>query len=273
MKEREAERKISNRKNIFLLVFILIYVIGYFLFFTSNIWYPSSDNLVAATTIGSVKNWNNRDITLLSWTYSEKQHLMEVQIEILNRSLDGNNQYSFEVLDRDHGYLAVTPVVVSDDFVVLHIDGIHRNWSELSLRIKLSNDESASASDSSELKLYTNSNAIAAVDQIEDKTFSQYQIERCELHIDEYNKKIDELKTLISDHKLNISSQESDIADLQEQEQFQTQEQINETENIISSAKNNINSLNQEITAAEKQIDEFSNRIEKLMKQIESYSD
>ena len=98
IKNRKKAMKIKNHKNKKLLLFIIIFIGGYFFFFTSNLWYPDDSNSVKATAIFSPKNWNSRDITLLSWDYSESQQMMEVKIEINNTALDGTDQYLYTCL-------------------------------------------------------------------------------------------------------------------------------------------------------------------------------
>lgn len=257
--------KISEHKTILLLLFISVFLGGYFLFFTSNIWYPDSSNVVAATRINHTITWDQREVTLLSWDYSEQQRLMEVQFEVQNRSLDGINNYSYEVMDRDHGYLQVKPVVETDDFVVLHIQNIDPNWKELSLRLNLSD------SDTSELKLYTNSEAVTRISDIPTRTLNEYQVMRFENRISGYNELIAELEDQIQELQIDISRQEKDIRELQGQEEFQTDAQIKETEQIISSAETNISNSENQISDLEDQIQEYEERIENTQREMKNY--
>ena len=268
------EYKFVKNKNRFLTIFIIVFIAGYFLFFSSKVWYPDSGNLVAATKPGTTKTWNDRNVTLLSWDYAEDERMMEVQLEIVNTMLDGIDRYEYEVLDRDNGYLTVEKVLESDDFVVLHIVNVESDWKELSLRMQFPDEQAVEHTQidySSECKMYANSKSITKVEQIPVLTAKEYQIARYQKHIDTYETQIASLKSTIKEKQEQITAGEADILKLQEQEYYQTEEQKADTEQIIENARSTIKSLQTEITSAESEISELQERINNTEELIKSY--
>lgn len=258
----------KRQKNKVIVLFIIIFIFGYFIFFSSSIWYPDNGNLVSATKISSEKTWNDRRVTLLAWDYSENQRMMEIKLEILNTTLDGMNTYTYEALERNGGYLDVKPVLETDDYIVLRIYAIDKNWDEISLRLKMP-EEISDTQDA--LKLYTNSESVHRVASIEDLTAAEYQLARIDSHIKIYQADINELEATIEELTNTKLSQERDIAELKEKELYQTEEQIAESEQLISSAQAIIQNTETEISEAENKIAEYEERIKKANEEKKIY--
>ena len=264
---------IKGHKNSFLIFFLIAFVGGYFFFFSSSVWYPQNKDLVKATQLNKIETWNDRDISLLCWNYSPDQHMMEIQIEIVNRSLDGINNYQYGAIERKSGQVDVSSVLEKNDFVVLRITDIRPNWKEFSLRISLPDNAESDSTSKSELKLYTNIKEISLVDHIEDKTESEYQIARYEQHISNYENIVEELRKQKEELELDIVSHRDEIQEWEEQKKFQTAEQIEETDQIIGNANTSISKKESEILAIDQQIEENQERIKKAEEQISSFRD
>lgn len=263
--------KIKNHKNKKLLLFIIIFIGGYFFFFTSNLWYPDDSNSVKATAIFSPKNWNSRDITLLSWDYSESQQMMEVKIEINNTALDGTDQYLYTALERNKGYLDVKPVLETSDFVVLRITDLKRNWEEVSLRIKMPEKAQNKTNTQEELRLYTTKKSVHKIKSIPDLTSEEYQIDRINMRIAMYQDEIDKLNLSIDNLEKDKLAQERDISVLKDKEKYQTDQQKKETAQILSSAETSVKNLENEIAEHKATIEEYNQRIKKSKEELSSY--
>lgn len=260
----DKERK---KKNTILKVFIFVFIGGYTLFFTSNIWYPSNADMVKATAYNKEIEWNERKVSLLSWTYSKQQNLMEVQLEITNSSLDGFDQYEYEVLDRKKGYFTVEPILEETDFIVLHIKDLKRGWSELSLRFTLPGSEEVENT----LKIYTNIEEVEEVDSIEVRSKEQYYAERIGARIDMYSSMIEDLQMEINDMDEQIKNANVRIAELKDSEVYQTEQQKKETEELIVSLDSDIQMMEIDIKNKEEDIKEYEERIKNAEKELEIY--
>ena len=271
IKNRKKTMNIKNSKNKKLLLFIIIFIGGYFFFFTSNLWYPDDSNSVKATAIFSPKNWNSRDITLLSWDYSESQQMMEVKIEINNTALDGTDQYLYTALERNKGYLDVKPVLETSDFVVLRITDLKRNWKEVSLRIKMPEKAQNKTNTQEELRLYTTKKSVHKIKSIPDLTSEEYQIDRINMRIAMYQDEIDKLNLSIDNLEKDKLAQERDISVLKDKEKYQTDQQKKETAQILSSAETSVKNLENEIAEHKATIEEYNQRIKKSKEELSSY--
>lgn len=260
------------KKN-FLKVFLIFFFMGYMIFLTSYEWYPTKADLVQPTALLKETSWNNRKVTILSWDYSESQKMMEIKLDISSSALDDISTYNFKVMERNDGYQKVEKVVEQDDYVVLRITDLKKNWSEISLKMSLPDgvDLQERKLSDTELKMYTNSQDVNKVNFITDKSDQEYIIERLNDRIQEYATQIDNLQQEIESYNQTIQGIENNISGMQEKEKYQTDEQIKDTEKIIASAKSDINSLQSEITSDNNKIIEYNKRITKAQEEMSSY--
>lgn len=252
---REISVKSKKRRNVFLQMFIFIFCAGYFLFFTSNAWYPDKSNLVKATEIGKTNEWNGKEITVLSWTYSETQKLMEIQINIDSKELTDTVQLEFEALDKKQGYFPVEQFVKKDNLYVLRIP-VKKGWKEVSLRIQEKGDNSVEP-----YKVFTNNEKVTEVAKIQDLTENEYLISRIQSRIEKYEKDIYDLETENKKFEKDILEINENIADYRTKEQYQTAQEIKETENLIAQAESEINQINQSIAENTGMIQEYEERV------------
>lgn len=253
---REISVKSKKRRNIFLKMFILIFCGGYFFFFTSKAWYPDKSNLVKPTEIGSTKEWNGKEITVLSWTYSETQRLMEIQLNIENKELIDTAQLEFEALDKKKGYFPVEIFVQKDNLYVLRIP-VKKGWKEVSIRIQEEGDNSTES-----YRAFTNNEKVEEVVKIQDLTENEYLIARIQSRINMYEQDIYELKEENKKFEKNILEINENIADYRTKEQYQTAQEIKDTENLIAQAESEINQINQSIAENTEIIQEYEERIQ-----------
>lgn len=262
---------VKNRKNKIFLIFIILFVGGYFLFFTSNLWYPDSGKMVKETPIFSPKEWNHRNITLLSWDYSETQQMMEIQLEINNTALDGIDKYTYTALERNSGYLNVVPIMETADYVVLHINNLKKNWREVSLRIGIPEENSKKVETKNELKLYTNKDSVHTVSSISNRTENEYQTDRINSRITMYQNKIYSLNNSIDALETEKLAHERDISALKDKSKYQTDQQKEESAQILSAAESSIQNLKIEIEKYEAEILEYTQRIQKAKEELTVY--
>lgn len=261
---KQKNERIKRGQNRLLIGFAVVFFLGYVFFFSSNLWMPRSYEDIRITPLGSTVEANDRKITLLSWTYSEQEHMMEVMLDISNASVDGIDQYKWSALDRNEGICQVEPVIESGNFAVLHLKRVPTRWTEISLRI----DADASVADQNTanfqtIRLYTSRRAVETVPAIEIKTEKEYRIIACDLKIESCNQKIDQISEEILELKQKAANAEDRIAELEEELNYQTESEKADTLAQISNLRSSKSSSLSDIQSRENEIKEQLERIEK----------
>lgn len=253
-------KKTKNMGQIFLKVFLSVFVVGYVFFLSSSFWFPTQD-LVSASEVGKEYTWEDRRFTLLSWEYSETQRMMEVRIDVNNTSKNLTNEYAAEALERTKGRQETEFVINSEDFLVIRINNVDRRWAEISLRISIS-DESDSGSNY--LKLYTNKNEISRTDNIPDKTVNEYYLEKIQGNIRIIQSEIEEIEDTIYENSGQIEAYQARITELEEEKEYQTESEIADTDTLIGQIRSDISSLQSANEKCNEDIAECRERISKL---------
>lgn len=260
----KLKEKAQSNRNTILIIFVCIYVFGYLFFFTSNLWFPGSEDLVAASILGKEYGWNDRTIQIESWNYAATTHEMEIIFSVTNNKYV-SDQIEYEILDKKYGYMDDVDIVCqNEELVVLHVSNINKNWQEISLRIKSSNP------DVSTMRLYTNKDSVNQVSEMPQKTEQEYIAEHMQFKIGLYNDQIEDYNQSIADNEKQIQQCQDDISDLQKEKTYQTEEEQQQTDSIISQAKSKISDLESENASMQSQIEELKNRIEKLQEKLQS---
>lgn len=261
---KRSNDKLKREQNKLLIGFAVVFFVGYVFFFTSNIWMPRSYEDVRVTKIGSVVEANDRKVTLISWSFCEEQHLMEVVLDISNASIDGIEKYNFTAFDRNEGMCEVTKVIDTPNFVVLQIRKVPSRWTELSLRLdadsSLANQATA---DFTTMRFYTSKRVVDRVDDITVKSEKEYRLKACELKIkgfnDDINNALEEIKELDS----VIAQADERIVALNQEIEFQTASEKTETLNQISNIEATKETAIMQKQGKESDIRELEEKIEK----------
>ena len=139
-----------NKDAIRFFIIIFFFVGGYVFFFSSTYWMPTSADASYLTKIGVTNSWEDREVTINRWQYSETQQLMEIDLDVANKSYDGINKYKFSAMDLKGNKLKCDVMIEEDDWIILRISGIPKRWSDVSLRMEMPDGTG------DRLKLYTN---------------------------------------------------------------------------------------------------------------------
>lgn len=123
-----------KRKNAFNISFIIILLVGYSFFLTSNFWLGIK-NEGAFTPEGKVIEQEGRLITVESWEVDRKNNILQAILTINNLTDDGIDSYDFKCMSRTGVFLDVDRVFEKDNLVVLNIALRKGNWGEISLRM------------------------------------------------------------------------------------------------------------------------------------------
>lgn len=258
-----SDRKKRNR-NIFFSIVLFLFIGGYAVFFTSRFWLRIPVQSGNATKIGTVVDWNDREVKLIRWEYSEQQKEMEVELDITNKRYDGINRYKFSAVDLNGNPLYVDKIIEEDDWVVLQIKDLPSRWSDISLRIDMPKE-----SEDTTLKLYSSLQDVKKVRKIVKRSRTDYQLLRCDSQIADYNKKIQKAEQ--KQGKLNQENLRIDdkIAELKEKEVYQTDEEKENTEQLISDAESQKQMNTEEMEQLKNKVTEYQQRVSNIEKQKE----
>lgn len=258
----KLSERVKKNKNLFLGIFIFLFCGGYFLFFTSKTWLQTDSDLIRATALHKIQTFQERDITVGRWDYSEKQHMMEIELDILNRSVDGIDTYKYNAIERTKGNLKVETVVNKPDFVILRIYEVPVKWREVSVHIQFDDN-------SEMLKIYTNKNAVTRIDKINDMTETEYRIAKVEGTISQYDTEISSLQKEQKEIQEKIDQLNINIKQLTDSKEYQTEKEQAETDQLISQSKTEIESAEKDLGDNNAEIEEYRERIEKANLQIQ----
>jgi len=190
---KSRNKKLKKASDRFLYTFLIVFLAGYTLFFTSNLWLPNAYLGVEVAPIGETISKNDRNVTIDEWTSSKEQRMMEVVVEIDDLSIDAVNNYVWLIKTKD-GPLE-TKVVASDkQFVVLHALNVPKDWVEASLTMDIQKEDKDKVDSWSPIVIYTNDKIVSEVPSIKEKELKDYKVAAYEKRIAVTKEKI-KLKT------------------------------------------------------------------------------
>ena len=269
---KKASRFFFGRsfRNTFLITFLLVILGGYAVFFTSSFWLPYSGNY-SFTPLGSAVEFaNHRTLTLSRWDYSPQQNLMEVELEIDNPNFDGLDQYLCDVVIRTGSGEQkgrVKTMVAQDDFFVLHLTNIPKNFTELSLRVQV-NSETVTGT----AKIFSNKDEIRQVSSLTAKTKSEYLKDRVLALTEEYQQQIQILQKTNEELSAKIENIQKKNAQLEADKKYLTDQDIEKTNQRIASNESQIESAREQILGNESAISEYQLKIQKAKEKAQDIS-
>ncbi|MFR8072298.1 MAG: hypothetical protein ACLU7V_06455 [Anaerovoracaceae bacterium] len=231
-KKYDGIRKKGNR---FLYGFLIIFISGYLIFFTSPFWMPDDYLGVDVTEPGEVISGNDREVTMIAWTYSKDHKEMEVVLEIVNASLDGIERYDWTAFDAQKGRIRTETVAETDDFAVIHLLRVPDGFTEISLRMEAPDSDSDGAF--SMLRFYTSKKAVENVSSIKDRSLHEYRIYAADCKIRTYRGQIRDLEENSKKQQDLIAEAEEKIKNLKQDQKYQAEDEKAETDSLISQLK------------------------------------
>lgn len=251
-------------KNSILIIFLIVFIGGYAIFFTSPLYMPLDKSNYRITALNSPNTLDEQHIfTIVRWQYSEEQKRMEVELDIENTAYDGMIDYNIQVRTDPSSRPTVTKIINDTSWLILQIDNISDDFQIISLQISLQNDINTI------LKLYTNPEAVERVDKLEVLSRTEYQINRLERNITLYQQEIEEFNNQIADRKNKIANIEAQNKELAESRPFRTESEIQQIDNQIKQNESLIENEDKAIEEINAEILENKNRIQLTQKQIE----
>lgn len=260
----ERNEKVKRSGNRLLVSLLILFIGGYFVFFTSKVWMPPAYEDITVTPLGSTLEQSSRRITLLSWTWDEEAQKQEIMLDIKNAATDGVDTYTYEVKDINKGSLNVEVVIETPDFVVLRLPDIPSRWTELSLRIMLPAEDAVEGEEEqlAVVKMYTTKEAVARTGIGKKQSEAAYRCLACDIRIASLSRQIDQLLTEIKGYKETAENAVKRIKELEAEKEWQTESEQTETLSMITE-------LQGTMAAAESDQEEAARQIQELQAQIE----
>lgn len=254
-------------RNTFLAALSLFILGGYALFFTSGFWLPHNGNYSFTVPGSSLEFANHRTLTLDRWDYSPEQDLMEVELEIDNPNFDGLDQYVCDVVIRTGSSEqtgTVKTVIAQDDFFVLHIWNVPKNFTELSLRIEVNSETVLGTA-----KLFSNKDDVRRVPVLTEKTKSEYLKDRVLALTGEYQSQIDLLHKTNQELQEKIQNIQTKNAQLEQDKKYLTERDIQKTNTRIADNESQIKALQEQIIVNESAVTEYQLKIQKAQEKAD----
>lgn len=268
--EKLAKLRNKNRNKGLIISFSMI-VLLYIFFFMSPIIFRTPSE-VEYTPIGSKEYLSEgREVSIESWKYSKKQSLMEVMIDIENNAYDGKDFYNytayvnFQEASKGKEQLAVEIKLQQINYVVLWLHDVPEDFNSCVVTVYMKDKAETSAS------LYTNYSKVETVNNLSNKSETEYQIEKIERNISKLRKKIKANNSDISDLQKEIKIIKTHIGEEQDNKSYQTKREQQKTEEIIEDYRTQISDREFEIGELQKdnashqsKITEYENLISRL---------
>lgn len=262
-KIKEKKNK-KNRSPSFTMWGILIFFITGYVFFLFS---PALFNHSKAqpSPIGETIVKDGRSVTVERWAYSAKQDKFEIELEILNESLDGNNTYAFELVDKSGNRYKLEYVIVRVNYFVVHAKNIPKNFKDMSLRIKGDYENSQT------FKFYATVNSVETTDDITVKTLDEYYAARIERSVEKLKDEILSIQNEIQSLEKKSEELYNTNILLEKEKKYQTEHQkenidaqIKRNEEIILNNSDKISVYKETIIEINLKISEYQEQAEKI---------
>lgn len=249
---KEAIRRcLQETHSLPLLIGLSVILIGYTVFFTSKMWFPDMGDLVAATPLYERMVDDNYEIYVSQWSYAKDEQVMQVILEVVSKEVLAT-PFIYGATERTMGKIKVVPVQETYDYVVLRLLNVPAQWREISLRVGRPNTES-------QVKFYTNIEAIKQVKTIPEKSEQEYEVERLKAQLTydqvQQKEKVQELTKLKTENKLL----EDGILEL-ETGVYLSDVEVQRAEETISKAKSQIQLNADNMQSIDKDVKELEQR-------------
>lgn len=250
-------------KNTILILFLVFFIGGYIVFFTSPLYMPADKSVYKLTPLNVFEELDStHKFSVARWQYSEKEKKMEVEIDVDNTAFDGLNSYSYRVRTDPSAQVTVTPVIEENSLLILQLENIPNDFQIVSLQISLPGNVN------SIIKLYTNVEAVERTDELPVLNKTEYQINRLGRNIKTYEENISELKNEIAKKENKIANIEQQNKELIQSKEFKTDIENEQINGKVQSNLSLIETEREEIKKLTADILENENRIKLIQEQI-----
>ncbi|KDN91251.1 hypothetical protein MF621_004227 (plasmid) [Bacillus velezensis] len=237
------------------------------LFFLSSRIIFGSPFEVENTKLNTPVSINNMTVEMTDRTYFSDKNLLEIDLMITDSTQDVPPRLEADVKEKSNKSKKYHPEIIKvrDDFYVLFISGLPKDWTAVSVLLNDKNDDDSGSLGSNE-KLYSSSSDTKTLDVFVKRNKDFYEAKYIDLKIDANKKLIKEEEEKQDKYAAENTQLNSRTSSLKEDEKYQTAKEKEETESQISSNESKISSNEDAIKDSKEMLAELEKRNELLKK-------
>lgn len=261
MKEKiqKALNKFKKNQNAKAVAGVAAIVILYVFFFNSKTIFKVKEKY-KSTDINSQIELSDRTFTLEKWQYCENTKTMEVEFSIINKAYDGNDNYTYETVDRNGDMYDTSVMFTSPTLAVIRIYNVLPDFTGIRVAVNIDTGTKQNPA-----KFYASCNSVERVNEIKDyKDINEYYIAKLNRYIEHYEKEKTDIQKKIDDAAVNVKNLEDLITTLESQKKYAAADELNNINRQIAdvnkqliSANSNIKSLQSDIKTIDEKIDDY----------------
>lgn len=255
---KELNKK-KGRSDYMLKIFIVIFLVGYGFFFTSNYFFPKIYRNIDVINVGKIIDLEEYIFTLNSWDYSKDDNEFEIIFNVQNLTLDEKPKYNFTIKAGDKVFRNKIHKNYDNKLLVVRVYDIPKRWTEVNVSI--------TAGDKT-VQTGMNDKIVNKVKKIENRNEKEY--------------KIYANKSTIRGLKNNIKEKESDLKllekktrkghkkleELEVEKKSMTKKEQEVLDNNKSKIAGELGKLKAEMDSTIVEIEENKDRIKKLNEEL-----
>ena len=239
-------------------IFLIILIVGYVFFFTSNMTIPSKISSKEETTkVNAVTEYmSGRTCQLLSATYDRDQETMEVVLHLTNKTYDGvDTYYIAESLNNGSTANLVTKQVLDDPLMtVIRISNLKPSYREMKLMLapKINSLDKVKDSETAFVTLNKYNVKQGAIDLTKSK--NDYLAERLNYVLDSYIARRNELSKKENTMLKQINAAQKQNEELEENKLYMSSREIDDANKQIAENTQSIKTLQDQRSEVRTQI-------------------
>ncbi|XVG95669.1 hypothetical protein ACGCUP_00060 [Eubacteriales bacterium KG125] len=127
--------KKKGKSDYMLKIFIVIFILGYGFFFTSNYFFPKIYRNIDVINVGKIIDLEEYIFTLNAWDYSRDDNEFEIIFNVQNLTLEENPKFHFTVKAGDKVFMNKIHKNYDNKLLVVRVYDIPKRWTEVKISI------------------------------------------------------------------------------------------------------------------------------------------
>lgn len=261
----KIERKVKYRKSYKYNFMLVIIVIGFLFFFSSNSIFNSEGD-IKVTPYNQVNVMKNNKVMLMDSAYSNGNRLLQVNLRIEKTNIAFDKKILVEVKERANPLEKIeTKLTKISNVDYIALVNLPKEWSVVEIKL-IEDTEEKSA-----VKLYVDRRESTEKVDLKEKNINEYMIEFIEKDIENLEKNIEELDKKIEEKSNNISSYKVEINNLEKDKKYLTEAELEELNLKIEQLYSKSVDAEGEIKKIKNEKQEIRKKIEKLEEKKQDY--
>ena len=265
---KKLRNKMRANGNLILKIMFFIMITFYVFSFSSNYIFAPKESDLLYTPLKQDNPIDNLNVQINDWKYSKSQNMMEVDLTLDDESAD---LYDLSFLSKarmtgnELQSLDSETIYDSSSYIVIFIKDIPENYNEVLLSVT---SELKTNNSSESVSLYTNRYKATKVDKIAKKTDIEYQVDRLNIGLENYQNKIDSSQKKINNYNKTITDSTKEIEKLRAEQKYLTTDEIAESEDKISAFQQSIKSANDSIKSEQDKSRTYQQKLDEIKLKI-----